>query len=503
LQAARDGRTGKALRGEEHEVQLVWSIKSGKTRVYWNKRNISNLFREGNRSGMVEFAWKSRSGETLQIVAHSEARPGVNQYDLMIDGVSFFKLPFLSELGAENAGSSSDEERGRREYGFEVQEQRGPDSWTSEQTTESADAMSDLASGHPLEDAPPEARDFRLSMVGLNSGQEAEVVDELRSDLYSPILESLRHQITACLPQTDEMVSKAIIDAFFVDHDSLHSSGSSSESCSSCDHDPNQIEADALWDAYEWVGLNIDYAPRPDAEELALSYMQKQIESMFVRVRNEVISSDDASRILLSVAAVLGLKFANSIPSVTVLFDGLSKFTTVDEVEEAVKAYGNVDAVAVVRGHGFAYCRFLEEESAQRIQQVAATELLSIDGVKPRAVVLSESLHDGLKERGNDMKEERKEVENERPATPEPAAGVPHLMAPLSGDFDECEMELELSPFTFIPEHSRPHMKQINSVKSVRSLDCDRSSFVSPHSVIEMLDHRRSSCPAALYSSPL
>ena len=478
----------------------MWSIKSGKTRVYWNKRNISNLFREGNRSGMVEFAWKSRSGETLQIVAHSEARPGVNQYDLMIDGVSFFRLPYLSEVGVDNARSSSDEEA-HREYGFEVEEQRAPDSSTSDQS-QSADAMSDLDSGHPLEEAPPEALDFRLKMVGLNSGLEAEVVDELRSDLYSPMLESMRHQITACLPQTDEMVSKAIIDAFFVDHDSMQSSGSS-ESSSSYEPDPNQIEADALWDAYQWVGFNVDYAPRPDAEELALSYMQKQIESMFVRVRNEVISSDDASRILLSVAAVLGLKFANSIPTVTVVLDGLSKFTTIDEVEEALKAYGDVEGIGVVRGHGFAYCRFGKEESAHRIHQDAEAGLLSIDSGKPRAIVLSESLHDGLKERGNDVKEERKEVEIERPATPEPAARVPHLMAPLSGDFDECEIEREPSPFTYITEHSRSHVKQINAVKSVRSLDCDHSNFVSPHSVIELLDHRRSSCPAALYSSPL
>jgi len=47
------------------------------------------------------------------------------------------------------------------------------------------------------------------------------IQDELHSDLYSPVLESLRLQITTSLPQTEEMVSRAIMNAFFRDSSSL------------------------------------------------------------------------------------------------------------------------------------------------------------------------------------------------------------------------------------------------------------------------------------------
>jgi hypothetical protein len=502
-EALNRGYSGDDCRGEEHDVELVWSVKSGKTRVYWNKRNISRLFRDGNRSGMVEFAWKTRTGENLQIVAHSEARPGVTQYDLVVNGTSFFKMPKVSQLGVSQSSEYS------------------PNFLQRVDSISVLSALSDLPSADLMEESSPEALEFRLSMAGLNSGLDDAIVDELHSDLYSPGIESLRHQITECLPQTEEMVSKAIIHAFFCDTDSQQSCDSSLSDATMA-LEPYQTEANAVWHAYEWV----EYAPRPDAQELALSFMQKQIDDIFLHIRNDKLSPDAASRILLSVGAVLGLKFANSIPMDTIILDGLPLDTTSEVLHQILCTYGQLECTAVVKDSGFALCRFLDEGATIRVIEDAHNDCLMIAGATPSVIALSEDSHEGLPQqlRTRLFEEKRDEPRTNTHVIFGSPGPTPHLMASLTTNAycfeDSTDPTYNITPdhsstdafFEDSSEHitrdlsSRTRMQTsshslFSSTSSIPS-ERDVANTISPDMVSKILNTRIdpvNSCPHALY----
>jgi hypothetical protein len=105
--ASRDaleaGEAGTACRGEEHEVVMVWSLTSGKQfvladghEVHWSKsRKIFDKF---------ECEWQMASGRKLSVVAHAstplfDKKESFRQFDLKINGVSFWDLPQMYELG--------------------------------------------------------------------------------------------------------------------------------------------------------------------------------------------------------------------------------------------------------------------------------------------------------------------------------------------------------------------------------------------------------------------
>lgn len=94
------GKQGTDCRGEEHDVTLIWSVSSGKRMLMSNGRQI---VMEIHRGKMFEHTWVNERGSTLKILAHSSEpishHMGTRQYDLWIDGVSYFTLPKLYEVG--------------------------------------------------------------------------------------------------------------------------------------------------------------------------------------------------------------------------------------------------------------------------------------------------------------------------------------------------------------------------------------------------------------------
>jgi hypothetical protein len=493
---------------------------SKKTRVFWNKTNVSNLFRNstprsggvggadhGNASNnssnahnissgggggggqMLEFSWQTRGGETLQIVAHSESVTAAN---LLIDGTSFDSLPHISDLGCN--GSNHNHHDAQHHNMTLLETVQTPSTLATDAENQgddddvgfdgaSTESMSDLGSGDPLDAAPhcttTTTRDdlgYRLAMVGLSSRSNlcstttTEPVDELHSELYSPMLESLRRQLTECLPQTEEMISRAIIQAFFSDctsssHDDIYSSSSGSYVDN---RDQPVIEADALWEAREWVSLNVDVAPRPDVQELALDYMQKQIEGVFVRVRNEDISSEEAARQLLSVAAVLGLSFNSSVPVDTIILVGLDKATPMEELFHAMTAFGPIQAAAISsRNRDFAFCRFMDESSVNAVQDAAKNGRLQVGSSQPYVSVLSEKLYpcDGRKAEPN-TRERRDDAPADDPPSLQAEFGgheseiFPHLMGPLSDDDGDLEEEYIIGGSSFSTPDNRHHHRQ-------------------------------------------
>lgn len=397
-------------------MELIWSLKSGKTRVHWNGRNISNFFREGNRSRKLEFGWETGTGKTIKVEVYAEQETGVeHQYNLVIEGISFFDLPRLDEFKQQSQGEkgeavdqtstppSAEHENIDlpEELGYEIMQSR---SLTVDQTRElpPSDNVSELgcsevgtmeeAVRHESEDTGN--FDYRLSLVGINTGVKAvEVVDELvESDCCTPLVNQMRSEITSYLPQTEETVSKAITNALFADSDSSGPSECSVDD-RSYENDPARIEATSLLEAVRWVREK-DSDVGSENEELALSFMQKQIENAFLSARQGVITATQACRMLLNVGAILGFEFSRPIPTDTLVLDGLPNDTEPDLVRDSLNLYGGITGVGILRNCGFGFVRFEDEQGAIKAQSEA--EGLTFLNSQPQVVVISDKVHEEI-----------------------------------------------------------------------------------------------------------
>jgi len=101
------GETGTACRGEEHDITIVWSIASGKRMILADGHEIHY---SSNRGGEIDFSWTMKGNHILKVIAHAAppltATPGFRQYDLFIDGQSFFLMPKVFELGLKGPPSA-------------------------------------------------------------------------------------------------------------------------------------------------------------------------------------------------------------------------------------------------------------------------------------------------------------------------------------------------------------------------------------------------------------
>jgi hypothetical protein len=93
-EALENGETGTSCRGEEHDVTIVWSVTSGKRLILADGREVHY---STNRASLLEYSWTMRGNHVLKVIAHAapqlSATPGFRQYDLHIDGQSFFNMP--------------------------------------------------------------------------------------------------------------------------------------------------------------------------------------------------------------------------------------------------------------------------------------------------------------------------------------------------------------------------------------------------------------------------
>jgi hypothetical protein len=99
-----DGLTGTDCRGEEHDVTIVWSITSGKRQISMDGKEIHYAT---NRASLLDFSWQSKGNHVIKLMCHAAppmtAQPGFRQYDLSIDGQSFFTMPKVFQLGVRGA----------------------------------------------------------------------------------------------------------------------------------------------------------------------------------------------------------------------------------------------------------------------------------------------------------------------------------------------------------------------------------------------------------------
>jgi hypothetical protein len=101
-------------------VTIVWSVTSGKRQVTMDGREVHF---SSSRSGMLDFSWTARGDHVMKIIAHAapplSATPGFRQYDLLIDGQSFFNMPKVYELGIKGPNPAQARSPGRYPGGSE------------------------------------------------------------------------------------------------------------------------------------------------------------------------------------------------------------------------------------------------------------------------------------------------------------------------------------------------------------------------------------------------
>lgn len=392
---------------------------------------------------MVEFSWQTRSQEKLQVLAHSESTPGSAQYDLLIDGVSFFRLP------------SREMVEGRVSKNV-VSPSVGPSSITASDLAESRAGLgeedfSDDEDSVPDPDLPYEDLGLRLSMAGFSGGVgEREPVDELHSDVSS-MVELLRTEITKHLPQAEGLVSRAIIHSFFPDNESETTPSDSSFSIAR--RDAEQVEADSLFHADEWTKLNLEYVPTVDVEDRVLAYFQKHVETLFSYVRNEEIAAKEASRILLNVAAVLRLDFATPLSDDTAVLEGFEKRLTPEDFRNILGGYGALEASGLCKSRCYGFCRFQNKNSLRRLKAASDTGRLFMGGERVVVTVLSEKVEERRLRFAKDDLPERVEAsegsteDDHYPSGSPRGDSVPHLMGALSND-DMMFPNSDIGPLT-------------------------------------------------------
>lgn len=101
-EALQEGATGTNCRGEEHEVTLTWSLTSGKRIV--TADGVEVHFSKGQRAETkFETSWTMNGQHTIKLIAHAAPPlrpvPGFKQFDLQLDGLSYFNMPKIYELG--------------------------------------------------------------------------------------------------------------------------------------------------------------------------------------------------------------------------------------------------------------------------------------------------------------------------------------------------------------------------------------------------------------------
>mmetsp|Transcript_20102 Transcript_20102/g.30226 ORF Transcript_20102/g.30226 Transcript_20102/m.30226 type:complete len:483 (-) Transcript_20102:128-1576(-) len=100
--AIADGQTGTNCRGEEHEIVLTWSLASGKREVKYDGSQVH--YSKGKRTEMkFECSFTILGQHMVKLVAHAapalKNNPEFRQFDLILDGMSFFEFPKIFELG--------------------------------------------------------------------------------------------------------------------------------------------------------------------------------------------------------------------------------------------------------------------------------------------------------------------------------------------------------------------------------------------------------------------
>lgn len=105
MTAIYDGLVGHDCRGEEHEVSIMWSLSSGKQSIEYDGKvifvNVCDM-----TDGKMTHSWYDKEGHYMKVIIHSLSTSlkqtqdaEWRQYDLLVDGISYFCAPKIYQIG--------------------------------------------------------------------------------------------------------------------------------------------------------------------------------------------------------------------------------------------------------------------------------------------------------------------------------------------------------------------------------------------------------------------
>jgi hypothetical protein len=105
--ALNDGCVGVQCRGQEHEVLCVWSVTSGKRQIFVDGKE-AHTSSSSKAQAKFECNFNFMSEHVMKLTAHAAPPMASNngfkqrQFDLLLDGQSFFEFKRLFELGSSS-----------------------------------------------------------------------------------------------------------------------------------------------------------------------------------------------------------------------------------------------------------------------------------------------------------------------------------------------------------------------------------------------------------------
>jgi len=126
-EALAEGKTGAACRGIEHDITLVWSVNSGKVLIIADGKEVHfSKSKHYSNTSVFEHSWetaemnKKGKNHKYRILVHAstslmDAKPGLRQYDLFVDGRSYYKFHWVSRLGSSRSAAVDRQVRSPRE----------------------------------------------------------------------------------------------------------------------------------------------------------------------------------------------------------------------------------------------------------------------------------------------------------------------------------------------------------------------------------------------------
>jgi len=108
--AIAKGWSGADCRGKEHVIELIWSLNSGKRIIFADGKEV-HYSRSKHKGKRFEFSGTIAGNHMIQIVAHANpgqlSTSGFGQFDLLVDGCSYFDMPRIYELGKRESSKES------------------------------------------------------------------------------------------------------------------------------------------------------------------------------------------------------------------------------------------------------------------------------------------------------------------------------------------------------------------------------------------------------------
>lgn len=363
-------------------VELTLSKPSGKvSSVVWNGSDITKSIRFKDHALLahhISGGWLTPAGQSMQILIDrsDNVRSERDRYDLLLDGERFASLPRprdVEKLYHDVKETRTPPSDGRRS----LNQQHGSCRTPTDQPNERTDLERYRLSLAGLDDQGPSFDQ------GIEEQQQQQLHrDELHSERFSPVVESLREVITRAIPKTEHAVSRAIMAGFCSDASSRNSSDSVSIDGFA---PPLEVEANLLRDTFYWIRGN-----RDECEEERLRYFEEKLEEVMQYVRAETFDAEDASRVTLNMAAILGLRMACGIPNTTVLIDGMPIGMNEQDLHAVFGEYGIVCAAAASSTLTFGFCRFASEGAAVSVVAESASPAgrFSLEGNRPTLLLL-------------------------------------------------------------------------------------------------------------------